>query len=57
MKNLKFVVAIVGITVATFGNIVKTNAKPRPSAGDCLSYGFCGTTNEGATIEGQYYNN
>lgn len=49
-KNLKFLVAIVGITVATFGSI--TNAKIAANV-TCKSYGTCGTADNGATITGQ----
>ena len=56
MKNyLKFVVAVVGITVATFGSISKANAKVAKDSISCKSYGTCGTSNSGATIEGQPY--
>ncbi len=53
MKNyLKFVVAIVGVTVATFGAISSAKAKVREDV-TCKSYGTCGTSNSGATITGQ----
>lgn len=51
-KNLKFLVAIVGITVATFGSITNANAKIAANV-TCKSYGTCGTADNGATITGQ----
>lgn len=61
MKNyLKFVVAVFGVTVATFGSIANASAKivgrPKPI---CMtscdnSISTCGTTPEGNTITGNY---
>ncbi len=54
MKNyLKFAVAIVGVTVATFGTVIKAQARKQADTVTCKSYGTCGTSNSGATIEGQ----
>lgn len=54
MKNyFKFVVAIVGVTVATFGSVVNAHAKKQSQEVKCISYGTCGTDHAGATIEGQ----
>lgn len=55
MKNyLKFVVAMFGVTIATFGSITKVTAKVNADGGHCKSYGFCGTANNGANIDGNY---
>ena len=40
MKNLKFIVAIVGITLATFGSTSSLYA--RPVRWMCKGYGVCG---------------
>ena len=42
MKNLKFIVAVVGFTVATLGGVTKANAKPQNVR--CLGDGDCGWT-------------
>lgn len=56
MKNyLKFIVAVFGITVATFSTIdAKATGKKKDLSDPvkCISYGFCGTTHDGKTIEG-----
>lgn len=55
MKNyLKFVVAVFGITIATFSSL-NVNAKEIKDSVVCRSYGFCGTATNGAVIEGQAY--
>jgi hypothetical protein len=54
MKNyLKYIVAVFGITIATFGTITAKAGTTKP-VGTCPSYGFCGTTDSGATINGNY---
>lgn len=49
-------VAIFGMTIAIFGSM-SSNARKANTGGNCVSYGFCGTSHEGANIEGQYYPN
>lgn len=56
MKNyLKFIVAVFGITIATFGT-VSSKAKVITGSGKCLNSGNCGTADNGALITGTYYN-
>ena len=55
MKNyLKFIVAVFGITVAMFSTSgVKAGTKKGIGTEvTCVSYGFCGTTNDGKNIDG-----
>lgn len=72
-NNLKFVVAVMGITIATFGSMdvkaygsrsmtyggpnddTTTTFEPASGGGVCTSYGFCGTAQNGAAIEGQFH--
>lgn len=49
MKKIKFIVAIVGITLATFGSIKESYARERTW---CVGGGTCGTTPTGGTILG-----
>ncbi len=52
MKNyLKFIVAIVGVTVASFGTISKANAKVRENV-CCKGAGDCGYTSDCTPISG-----
>jgi|GEM_PF-4277739 hypothetical protein len=53
MKNLKFIVAVMGITVATFGSMT-VNAKGGTGAGKCIRTGQCGTTHAGQNIDGTW---
>ena len=55
MKKIKFMVAIVGITLATFGSL-KTFAvrTPNNSPGKCIRTGECGKTDIGQNIDGTY---
>ncbi|RTY74321.1 hypothetical protein [Flavobacterium sp. LS1R10] len=54
MKNyLKFIFAVFGITIATFGSITDATAKIAPIMDGCdNSSRTCGTTPDGATITG-----
>lgn len=54
MKNyLKFVVAVFGVTIATFGIITNAAANIAPIIDGCDSSSrTCGTTPDGATITG-----
>lgn len=56
MKNyLKFVVAVFGVTIATFGTITNANAKSASTNNSCdSSIKNCGTTPDGHTITGNY---
>lgn len=51
MKKLKFIVAIVAITLATFGSISNVNAR-KDERTWCVNGGSCGTTPTGQTISG-----
>jgi hypothetical protein len=53
MKNyLKFIVAVFGISVATFGSI-NLNAKPKPQEPDCpKGFDVCKLTAAGETVFG-----
>lgn len=55
-NNFRLMVAIFGMTIAIFGSM-SSNARKANTGGNCVSYGFCGTSHEGANIEGQYYPN
>ncbi len=66
MKNhFKIIVAVFGITIATFGNIYNVNAQDDLKKDDgttkvevkCKSYGYCGKTDDGMTIDGRPVNN
>ncbi len=50
MKKIKFIVAIVGITLATFGSVKESFARQRSVK--CVGGGSCGTTPEGNNISG-----
>lgn len=57
MKNFKFIVAVMGITVATFGSISSNAAGSKglgSNPGRCIRTGQCGTTNTGQNIDGTY---
>ncbi|WP_158615225.1 hypothetical protein [Flavobacterium sp. LS1R10] len=56
MKNyLKFVVAVFGVTIATFGTITNATAKIAPIDNSCdNSIKNCGTTPDGQNITGNY---
>lgn len=48
MNKLKFIVAVFGITIATFGTISKSNAKSVEIGGrSCLAGGVCGYDSSG----------
>lgn len=52
MKNyLKFIVAIVGVTVASFGSISKANARVQANV-KCTGGGSCGYMGDCTPIEG-----
>ena len=52
MKNyLKFVVAVVGVTIATFGTISNAHAKARANV-CCKGGGSCGYTSDCTEIVG-----
>lgn len=54
MKKIKFILAIVGMTIAIFGNVIDTEAKPAKNiCGPGNS--ACETTSNGSTISGDYY--
>lgn len=55
MKNLKFIVAVMGITVATFSSMTAT-AKGGTEPGRCIRTGQCGTTHAGQNIDGTWDN-
>ncbi len=53
MKKIKFIFAIVGMTIALFGNVIDTVAKPAKNI--CVpGNSACETTSNGSTIEGNY---
>lgn len=54
MKNsIKLIVAVMGITVATFGSLKANALKIGDPKVRCISYGFCGTTDSGQNIDGR----
>lgn len=54
MKKIKFIVAIVGITLATFGNSFTASAikKENQYIKSCTGNGICATTVSGESIDG-----
>lgn len=54
MNKIKFIVAVIGITLATFGSIKQVHARERVW---CVAGGQCGTTASGQNIVGSVSHN
>ena len=52
-KHVKFIVAIVGMTLAVIGTTYKATAKGQEGLKECKDGGVCGTTPDNCTIVGQ----